>query len=167
VAEEEDFQEAAAEAAAAERAADGEIMKDFLTTEQEQEVVEAIRAAEARTSGEIRVVITSRWILRPERCARRLFDQLGMERTRHRNGALIVLFARRRRFVVLGDDALEEIIRPQGWQEISAEMSALLREGRKVEALIGVIRRLGATMAAHWPPDASNPDELPNAVVRD
>jgi uncharacterized membrane protein len=161
------FQAAEEEAAAVERAEDGEIMKDFLTSEEEQAVVEEIRAAESRTSGEIRVAVTSRHVWFPDRHARRLFARLGVARTRHRNGSLIVLFARQRRFVVLGDDALAEIIGPQGWQEISEEMSALLREGRRVEALTGVIRRIGTTMAAHWPPDASNPDELPNAVVRD
>ena len=39
--------------------------------------MDSLRIAEARTSGEIRVVITSRWILRPERHARRLFDGLA------------------------------------------------------------------------------------------
>lgn len=142
-------------------------MKDFLTSEQEQEVVEAIRAAETRTSGEIRVVITARWILRPERHAWRLFDRLGMTRTRHRNGALIVLFTRRRRFVVLGDSGLNEVVKPGYWDDIAKEMTDLLHERRKVDALTVAIRMIGETMAGHWPPEESNPDELPNAVVQD
>jgi uncharacterized membrane protein len=142
-------------------------MKDFLTSEQEQEVVEAIRAAEARTSGEIRVVITLRWILRPERHAWRLFAKLGMERTRHRNGALIVLFTRRRRFVVLGDSGLHGVVGPGYWNDVAAAMTNLLREGRKVDALTAAIRTLGETMSSHWPPEASNPNELSNAVVQD
>jgi uncharacterized membrane protein len=142
-------------------------MKDFLTNDQEQEVVDAIRAAEAQTSGEIRVVITSRWILRPERHAWRLFEKLGMTRTRHRNGALIVLLTRRRRFVVLGDSGLNEIVKPGYWQDIAAEMTGLLRDDRKVDAITAAIRKLGETMADHWPPEAINPDELSNAVVRD
>jgi uncharacterized membrane protein len=141
-------------------------MKDFLTKEGEQAVVEAIRAAETRTSGEIRVVITSRWIIRPERHAWRLFERLGMTRTRKRNGALIVLFTRRRRLVVLGDRELNAVVDPGYWTRIAGELGALLREGRKLDALCAAIRTLGATMAAHWPPDGANPDELPNAIVR-
>src|SRR5512140_1836271 len=114
-------------------------MKDFLTQEQEQEVVDAIRTAESRTSGEIRVVITSRWILRPERHAWKLFNRLGMTRTRHHNGALIVLFTRRRRFMVLGDSGLNGIVKPGYWDEIAAEMTSLLHEGRKVDALAAAI----------------------------
>lgn len=142
-------------------------MKDFLTSEQEQAVAEAIRVAESRTGGEIRVVITSRWILRPERHAWRLFNRLEMTRTRHRNGALIVLFTRRRRFVVLGDSGLHKIIKPGYWDGIAVEMTNLLHEGRKLDALTAAIRTLGDTMAGHWPPEALNPDELPNTIIRD
>lgn len=142
-------------------------MKDFLTSDQEQAVVDAIRVAEARTSGEIRVVITSRLVMRPEIHARRLFAKLGMERTRRRNGALIVLFIRRRRFVVLGDSGFDEFADHGYWQDIAAEISAQLHEGRKLEALTSAIRKIGETMAAHWPPDASNPDELPNVIHRE
>lgn len=142
-------------------------MKDFLTTEEEQAVVEAIRAAELQTSGEIRVVITSRWILRLERHAWRLFHRLGMTRTRHRNGALIVLSTRRRRFVVLGDSGLNEIVEPGYWDGIAKAIGGLLHEGRKVEALISAIRMIGKSMADHWPPEASNPDELPDSIHRE
>lgn len=142
-------------------------MKDFLTSEQEQEVVQAIRAAEARTSGEIRVVITSRWILRPERRAWQLFERLGMTRTRNRNGTLIVLFTRRRRFVVLGDSGLNGIVGPGYWDDIAKKMSIPLHEGRRVDALTAAIRLIGETMAGHWPPEAMNPDELSNALVQD
>jgi uncharacterized membrane protein len=142
-------------------------MKDFLTKEQELAVVDAIRAAEAQTSAEIRVVITARWFLRPEHHAWRLFDRLEMTRTRHRNGALIVLFTRRRRLVVLGDSGLNEAVKPGYWDGIAMEMTGFLRDGRKLEALTAAIRKIGETMAAHWPPDASNPDELPNGVIRD
>lgn len=128
---------------------------------------DAIRAAEAQTSGEIRVVVTTRRALFPEHHARRLFAKLGMNRTRHRNGALIVLFARRRRFVVLGVSGFDPIIGPDYWQGFAAEMGAPLHDGRKAEALSSAIRTIGGTMAAHWPPDASNPDELPNAIHRE
>jgi uncharacterized membrane protein len=164
-----DFQ-AVVEAAGVEaRAAVGEKddMKDFLTVEQEQAVADAIRAAESQTSGEIRVAMTSRRVFYPERYARRLFAKLGMTSTRQRNGALIVLFTRRRRFVVLGDSGFDQFAGPDYWQGIATAMSALLHDDRKVEALNSAIRRLGETMAAHWPPEASNPDELPNAVHRD
>ena len=142
-------------------------MKNFLTQEQEQAVVTAICAAEQQTSGEIRVVITSRWILRPERYAQRLFDRLKMTNTRHRNGALIVIFTRIRRFVILGDSALNENVKPDYWENIATGMTELLREGRKLDALISAIQTIGKTMTSQWPAEDSNPDELPNAIHRE
>ena len=142
-------------------------MKSFLTIEEEQAVADAICATEAQTSGEIRVAITMRYVFRPERHARRLFAKLGMDRTRHRNGALIVLFARRRRFVVLGDSGIDQHVGPTYWQDIAAGMSALLHAGRKVDALTHAIHALGKTMASHFPPEEVNPEELPNAIACD
>lgn len=143
------------------------IMKDFLTIEQEQAVVEEIRSAESRTSGEIRVVITSRWILFPERHARRLFARLGMHKTAHRNGALLVIFNRRRKFVVLGDEALHAHVGADYWKNLAADFTRRLREGRKVDALTHAIRSLGATLAEKWPPKDENPDELSNEIHRE
>jgi uncharacterized membrane protein len=139
-------------------------MQPFLTIDEEQAVVDQIRTAELRTSGEIRVVITSRWVFRPEHHAWKAFHRLGVGRTRNRNGALIVLFVRRRRFVVLGDSGLAGVVAPEYWQGIAGTVTELLREGHKVDALASAIRTLGETMAAHWPPVDGNPDELPNAI---
>ena len=142
-------------------------MKDFLTPEEEQAVVDQIRCAEAQTSGEIRVAITSRWYFRLERHAWKLFHRLEMDRTKNHNGALIVLFTRRRRFVVLGDSGIAGKIAPEYWQEITRELSELLRENRKVEALSSAIRTLGDTMARHWPPEEENRDELSNKILQE
>lgn len=142
-------------------------MADFLTTGEEQQVVEAIREAESRTSGEIRVVITARRALWPERYAWKLFDRLGMRQTKHRNGALIVVFDRRKRFVVLGDAGINEKVDPAFWSRITDTMSQRLRDGQRVEALTATVNALGDVLSTHWPPEAVNPDELPNRIHRD
>lgn len=142
-------------------------MADFLTTGEEQQVVEAIREAESRTSGEIRVVITARRALWPERYAWKLFDRLGMRQTKHRNGALIVVFDRRKRFVVLGDAGINEKVDPAFWSRITDTMSQRLRDGQRVEALTATVNALGDVLSTHWPPEVVNPDELPNRIHRD
>lgn len=142
-------------------------MKEFLTPSEELSVVDEIRIAESATSAEIRVVITNRWIFRTERHARRLFLQLGMHRTALRNGALIVLFVRRRRFTLLGDDGLNAVVEPGYWEYLASGLSSRLHEGDKAGALISAIRALATTMAAHFPPGNDNPDELPNTIHRE
>lgn len=142
-------------------------MKNFLTPDDEQAVVEEIRKLETRTSGEVRVAISSKWIFRTERYAWKLFRKLGMEATVHRNGALIVVIHRRRKFVVLGDIGLADIVESGYWDTIANSMSQHLKQGNKRGALAEGIRLLGEPMIAHWPPSEVNPDELPNEIVQD
>lgn len=142
-------------------------MKTFLTNEEEQSVVEQIRQVETRTSGEVRVAITSRWIFRTERYAWKMFHKLGMSRTSARNGALIVVIQRRRRFVILGDTAISAFVGPGYWEMIATTMSDHLKNGERLAALIAGIRLLGETLSTHWPPEDTNPNELSNDIAQD
>lgn len=142
-------------------------MKNFLTSDDEKALVEEIRKLETRTSGEVRIVISSKWILRPHLYAWKLFRKLGMEATAHRNGALIVVIHRRRKFVVLGDIGLADIVESGYWENVASAMSQHLKQGNNRDALAEGIRLLGEPMASHWPPSESNPDELPNEIVQD
>ena len=142
-------------------------MKTFLTSDEELAVVEEIRNLETRTSGEVRVAITGKWIFRTERYAWKMFHKLGMSRTVARNGALIVVIRRRRRFVVLGDAGISAVVGPGYWEMIANTMSSHLKDGERLAALIAGIRVLGETMATHWPPEESDRNELPNEIAQE
>ncbi len=142
-------------------------MKTLLTELEEQAIVVEIHAHEIRTTGEIRIVITSKWILRPQRYAVKLFDRLGIALTADRNAALIVLFIRRRRFVIIGDDALAAAVSGDYWKTLSNSLTQNLRDGQPLLALTTAIHTLGQTQASRWPADSCNPDELPNDIIHD
>ena len=129
-------------------------------------LVEAILATEEITRGEIRIYITSsRWVFRPEKYAWKAFHRLGMDATRERNGALIVLIPRRRKFFVLGDVGFSGRMEASFWIELAAQMTAHLRNGGRFLALQDGIRSLGEAMAIHWPANGGNLNELPNEIV--
>ena len=140
-------------------------MNEFLTEKEEHALVREIRAVEAKSSAELRVVITTKLVFRPMRYAWKLFDRLGMHRTNDRNGALILVIPMGHRFAVIGDGAWSEVVGPAYWEELSNAMSRHLRAGRRYEALAYGIRSLGATMAGAWPANGENPNELPNEIV--
>ena len=94
-----------------------------------------------------------------------MFDQLGMRRTRHRNAALIVMLPRLRKFMVLGDTGLSAVVPPEYWEKIAAAMSQHMRDGRRLEALREGIRRLGDTLATHWPRQADDTNELSDEIL--
>ncbi|MGB6223431.1 TPM domain-containing protein [Haloferula sp.] len=142
-------------------------MRDFLTEEQEQRVVREIHNAETRTTGEIRIVISSKRVFRPEKYAWKAFRRMGMSKTEARNGALIVVMVRHRRFFVLGDQGLNAVVEPDYWENLALAMSEELKNGERCEALIHGVKTLTDTMAHHWPADGENPNELPDEIAYD
>ena len=140
-------------------------MNEFLTEKEEHALVREIRAVEARSSAELRVVVTTKLVFHPMRYAWKLFNRLGMHRTNDRNGALILVIPLGHRFAVIGDSAWAEVVGPAYWEELSNAMSRHLRAGRRYDALAYGIRSLGATMAGAWPATGENPNELPNEIV--
>jgi uncharacterized membrane protein len=128
----------------------------------------AIRQAERGTSGEIRVAVSRFYFWGDVRlAAERAFTRLHMERTRQRNGVLIFLVPRRRRFVILGDAGIHGQAEPGFWDQVAEQMGGDFRAGDLTSGLERGIAAVGERLARHFPADPSrDTDELPNAVVR-
>lgn len=63
--------------------------KELLTEAEKQQLVQAIRDSERLTSGEIRLYVESRCkYVSPMERAKEIFRQLGMEKTKRRNGEI-------------------------------------------------------------------------------
>ncbi len=143
-------------------------MRHFLTVEQEALLVEAIRVQELRTRAEIRVCVTYKFILRPERYAWKIFGKTGMRNTRERNGALIVMMPRMRKIVMIGDSAFDAVV-PEGyWKESVDAMIRQMHEATPLDALREGLVRLGDLLAIHWPRGEGEDDsnELPDEIIR-
>ena len=156
---------AAAEAPAEVGKTSIEAMKKFLTTEQEAALVAAIREQELRTSAEIRVSVTYKFILRPERYAWRLFEKIGMHATEGRNGALIVMMPRMRKVVMIGDSGIEAVVTEDFWRKSVQVMIAEMHETGPLDALRAGLRRLGDTLSLHWPRQEDDVNELPDDII--
>lgn len=141
-------------------------MKEILTTEQEAALVEAIREQELRTSAEIRVCVSYKFIVRPERFAWRLFDEIGMRNTKRRNGALIVMMPRMRKVVMIGDRGIDEVVAGDFWRKSVQAMIDEMHETGPLEALRTGLLRLGDTLSVHWPRQADDANELPDDIIR-
>ena len=94
-------------------------VEKFLTEEQEQKVVKAIRIAEKNTSGEIRVHIeksTSKPVL--ER-AKEVFYYLKMDETKDKNGVLFYLAVHDKKFAILGDIGIDKKVPKDFWLSVT------------------------------------------------
>src|SRR5690606_33118512 len=84
------------------------LAKDFLTPEEENEVVQAIITAERNTSGEIRVHIENHTDKQPLDRAQEAFYQLGMNNTALQNGVLFYVGVQNHTFAIIGDKGIND-----------------------------------------------------------
>ena len=90
----------------------------FLTAEQQNTVVKAVRLAEKGTSGEIRIHIDAVCEGNPVQKAQELFFLLGMDKTELRNGVLIYLACESKVFAIIGDKGINDVVPENFWEDV-------------------------------------------------
>lgn len=125
----------------------------------------AIMQAEAMTSGEIRVIVLHEPAADPLVAAQGAFARLGMEKTRDRNGVLILVAPESQTFAVIGDAGVHARCGQIFWDEMAAAMTNLFKRGAFTAGLLAGIDRAGRLLGEHFPRRADDSDELPNKVV--
>ncbi len=139
---------------------------EFIETLQDEQIVAAIRAAEAKTSGEIRVFISRKDIGDPIIAAKEEFKQMGMAKTAERNGVLIFVAPRSHKFAVIGDKSIHERCGENFWREVAEQISTHFRKAEFTQGIVGAIEKTGALLAEHFPRRKDDQNELPDAVER-
>lgn len=143
--------------------------REFIDQLDDARVIEAIRQAESKTSGEIRVFVSRRTLGGADLMARAAarFQRLGMTATPERNGVLLYFMPRDQKFAVLGDKGINAKCQPGEWEKVAADLRERLREGRLTEAVVEGVTSVGALLARHFPSVAGDRDDLPNEISRD
>ncbi len=124
----------------------------------------AIRQAELDTSGEIRVHIETTCPGDVLERASRLFEKLDMHKTQLRNGILIYLAIRNRKFAIIGDMGINTVVPDNFWDNIESEMLNQFRDNRFTEGLIKAIEMAGSQMKKHFPYATNDINELPDEI---
>lgn len=142
--------------------------KEFIGKLDHDRIVQAIRDAETKTSGEIRVYIQRGKLDRDALpIAQEKFHTLGMTNTTARNGVLIFVAPRAHQFAVLGDEGIHRKCGDDLWQRVVTAMREHFRSERYSDAIVDAIHDIGAVLAAHFPRNRRDSDELPNDVIEE
>lgn len=151
------------------REAVGKFMKaqEFLNQIQHADIVAAIRQAEGKTSGEIRVLISHKKLADPVAAAQRAFPRMGMTKTKEKNGVLIFVAPRSRNFAIIGDQGVHTRCGDAFWLEVRDEMTAHFRKAEFTQAILHGVRKAGDLLAQHFPGKPNDRNELSNEVARD
>ena len=140
--------------------------KEFLTHLDHDRIVAAIRAAETKTAGEIRVYL-QRGEFEGDAlvAAQAKFQELGMEKTDDRNGILIFVMPRARKFAVIGDQGIHEKCGAEFWESLVSAMRAHFLNSNFTDGVVEAIDEVGTVLARYFPKETTPRNELPDEIV--
>jgi uncharacterized membrane protein len=139
----------------------------FFTTEQQAQILAAIREAENETSGEIRVHIETTCREDVLDRAAWIFKKLNMHKTADRNGVLFYLAIGDRKFAVIGDAAINSKVPAGFWDEVKDLLQNKFREGKFTEGLSEGVILAGSHLKKHFPYKKDDVNELPDEISFD
>ncbi len=140
--------------------------KSFFTPEQEKEVVAAIKAAELRTSGEIRVHLENHTDEPNLEHAQKIFHEVGMDQTELRNGVLFYLAIEDHQFSIVGDKGINDVTPDDFWDHIRDVMQDHFKKGEFTKGLVSGIGMAGKALQEFFPRQDDDINELPDQISK-
>ena len=141
--------------------------KDFFTEEEKLQVIEAVRNAEKRTSGEVRVFVESRcsYMDAIDR-AKEIFVDLKMYETVDRNAVLVYVALKDKQLAVFGDEGIHSKLGNEYWNAEVRKMISKFNKENYAEGLKEVVTDIGEALTQHFPyKNDTDKNELPDDIV--
>lgn len=138
----------------------------FLTSEEEQEIVNAILEAEKNTSGEIRVHIEASAKIDHFSRAQQVFHFLKMDNTKDENGVLIYVAVSDKKFVIYGDRGIDKAVPKGFWESTKDVIAQHFKNGEFKKGIVEGVLNTGKELEEHFPWDHGDINELSDAVSK-
>lgn len=139
----------------------------FFSKQEKENILQAIRSAEQRTSGEIRLYVENhnRFVEPLDRAAE-VFLSLKMGATELKNAVLIYVAVKDKQLAILGDAGIHEKVGSEFWNAEVLKMIHLIRNKELSVGIIHIIKDIGEALCNHFPYDADvDKNELPDDIV--
>lgn len=138
--------------------------EDFLSEADRQRVSASIRAAEMRTSGEIRVHLEDHIEDDVLDHAAFVFEELDMHKTKDRNGVLIYISVSDRKVAIIGDRGINERVPDNFWDDVLGVLRSHFTAGTRADGICEAVGMVGEKLVAFHPRQRDDRDELSNDV---
>jgi len=138
--------------------------EDFLTPEEEQEIINAIQEAEQNTSGEIRIHIERGSKKDAFERAKEVFHLLKMDNTKLQNGVLIYLAIENRTFAICGDKGINDVVAVDFWDSTKDVMQSHFRKKNFKKGLIEGVLKAGEQLQKYFPWEKGDVNELSDDI---
>ncbi len=141
-------------------------VEEFLTAEEESDIVEAIVEAEKNTSGEIRVHIEASSKIDHFSRAQQIFHFLKMDNTKEGNGVLLYVAVDDKKFVVYGGKGIDMAVPNGFWDTTKDVIASHFKKGNFKQGIIEGILMAGKELEVHFPWDHDDTNELNDAISK-
>ena len=141
--------------------------KQFFTDEEKQSIVNAVRDAEQRTSGEVRVFVEHRcrYVDAMDRAVE-IFGTLQMDKTKLRNAVLVYVATKDRQLAIFGDEGIHQKVGDQYWYNEVKRMIAAFNRNNIAEGIRQCVLNIGEALCTHFPYEKNtDKNELPDDIV--
>jgi uncharacterized membrane protein len=141
--------------------------KEFFTVEESQQIVDAVRKAERRTSGEVRVFVESRcsYMDAIDR-AKEIFSDLKMYETNDRNAVLVYIALKDKQLAVFGDEGIHNKLGDDYWNAEVKKMISNFNKENYAAGIQQVVGDIGEALTKHFPfNNDTDKNELPDDIV--
>ncbi|MFQ3576484.1 MAG: TPM domain-containing protein [Cytophagales bacterium] len=128
----------------------------FFSVTDKENIIKAIRNAETKCSGEIRVHVDEDCEIDPLDRAVEVFRLLGMEKTKLRNGVLFYVSVEDHKFAVIGDVGINMKVGNDFWHEIRDIVLEEFKRNDYCGGLVKGIEKVGFALSSHFPYDSKN-----------
>lgn len=140
---------------------------DILSEAEKKQIVNAIRQAESRTSGEIRLFIESTCnFIDPIDRAAQIFYELKMEHTIDRNAVLLYVATQDRQLAIYGDEGIYMRTGREYWENLVSTILQYFNKENFAQGIAEYIYQIGEGLHHFFPYDkATDQNELPDEIV--
>jgi len=142
-------------------------VENFFTKEEKKQITDAIAEAELNTSGEIRLHVEGKCKIDVLDRAAYVFEKLEMHQTAQRNGVLFYLAVYDRKFAILGDGGINQLVPENFWDEIKKTMLGYFKEAKFADGLSKGILMAGEQLKANFPYQTDDVNELSDEISFD
>lgn len=136
----------------------------FFNSEQQEQLIQAIKNAEQNTSGEIRIHLESSCKGDAMARAKRVFEELNMHQTVLKNGVLFYLAIHTKDFVIIGDKGINEIVPSDFWEDIKNKTLVHFSNNDFTLGLIQGIELCGLKLKEFFPNQSNDINELSDEI---
>lgn len=138
--------------------------RNILSEQQKKSLVDLIKASELLTSCEIKIHLNDSCPGDVLTKASELLVSLGLKKTKSRNGIILYLAVKDKKFAIAGDEGIYAKLPHEFWTQTNQQAINFFKDEKYFEGLKYSIENITHTLKGDFPAQVNNENELSNEI---